>query len=61
MDENLQNDPEIIVRVENLTKIFPGVVANDRISMDVRKGEIHCLLGENGAGKSTIAECLQGT
>jgi len=61
MDANLQNDPEIILRVENLTKIFPGVVANDNVSLEIRKGEIHCLLGENGAGKSTIAECLYGT
>ena len=61
MDEDIQNDQEIILRVENLTKIFPGVVANDNISLEIRKGEIHCLLGENGAGKSTIAECLYGT
>jgi simple sugar transport system ATP-binding protein len=61
MDEKIQNDQEIILRVENLTKIFPGVVANDNISLEIRKGEIHCLLGENGAGKSTIAECLYGT
>ncbi len=49
-----------ILRVEALTKQFGQVVANDAISMDVRKGEIHCLLGENGAGKSTLAECLYG-
>ncbi|MEA1926566.1 MAG: ABC transporter ATP-binding protein [Candidatus Auribacterota bacterium] len=61
MDKNSQNDREIILRVENLTKIFPGVVANDKVSLEIRKGEIHCLLGENGAGKSTIAECLYGT
>ena len=52
---------EIILRVENLSKSFPGVLANDKISLDIRKGEIHCLLGENGAGKSTLAECLYGT
>jgi general nucleoside transport system ATP-binding protein len=52
---------EIILRVENLSKSFPGVLANDKISLDIRRGEIHCLLGENGAGKSTLAECLYGT
>ena len=49
-----------LLRVEGLTKRFGQLVANDAISMDVRQGEIHCLLGENGAGKSTLAECLFG-
>jgi len=52
---------EVILKVEKLSKSFPGVLANDKVSFDVRKGEIHCLLGENGAGKSTLAECLYGT
>jgi simple sugar transport system ATP-binding protein len=43
-----------------LTKRFPLVLANDKINFNVRKGEIHCLLGENGAGKTTLAECLYG-
>lgn len=43
-----------------MTKHFPGVVANDEVSIDVRKGEIHCLLGENGAGKTTLADMLYG-
>ncbi|TDI57573.1 MAG: ABC transporter ATP-binding protein [Alphaproteobacteria bacterium] len=55
---NAQAEP--FVRVENLTKRFRHVVANDAISFDIRHGEIHCLLGENGAGKSTLAECLYG-
>lgn len=58
---NQKKVKEIILRVENLSKSFPGVLANDRISLEIRKGEIHCLLGENGAGKSTLAECLYGT
>jgi len=49
-----------LLRVVNLTKEFPGVLANDKISFDVRKGEIHCLLGENGAGKSTLTKCIYG-
>ncbi len=54
------SESEAILKVENHSKSFPGVLANDSISLDVRKGEIHCLLGENGAGKSTLAECLYG-
>ncbi|MFA5809846.1 MAG: ABC transporter ATP-binding protein [Thermoleophilia bacterium] len=52
---------EPLIKTEGLTKLFPQVVANDAISLDVGCGEIHCLLGENGAGKSTFAECLYGT
>ena len=51
---------EEVLRVEGLTKRFPQVVANDNVSLDVRRGEIHCLLGENGAGKTTLAECIYG-
>ena len=50
-----------LLKIENLTKRFPGVLANDNVSIDVRHGEIHCLLGENGAGKSTLSETLYGT
>lgn len=48
------------LKVDQVTKRFHRVVANDRVSFDVMPGEIHCLLGENGAGKSTIAECIYG-
>ncbi len=50
-----------VIRIEKLTKHFPGVLANDSISLFIDPGEIHCLLGENGAGKTTFAECLNGT
>ena len=52
--------PDTLLRVESLTKRFPQVLANDSVSFDVRRAEVHCLLGENGAGKSTLAECLYG-
>jgi simple sugar transport system ATP-binding protein len=49
-----------LLRVENLTKRFARVVANDRITFDVAAGEVHCLFGENGAGKSTLSACIYG-
>jgi general nucleoside transport system ATP-binding protein len=50
----------ILLETRGLTKKFPMVLANDAVDFEVRKGEIHCLLGENGAGKSTMAESLFG-
>ncbi len=49
-----------ILHMKNITKSFPGVVANDSISLSVKKGEIHALLGENGAGKTTLMNILFG-
>ncbi len=51
---------EFIVEMLNIRKEFPGVVANDDITLKVQKGEIHALLGENGAGKSTLMSILFG-
>src|SRR5262252_7000839 len=49
-----------VAAVRDITKRFPGVLANDKISLDFRAGEIHVLLGENGAGKSTLIGILAG-
>jgi general nucleoside transport system ATP-binding protein len=48
------------VRMVNIVKSFPGVLANDNINLEVQKGEIHALLGENGAGKTTLMNILFG-
>lgn len=49
-----------VLELRNITKAFPGVLANDQINLDLREGEIHCLLGENGAGKTTLMNILYG-
>ncbi|MDR0411480.1 MAG: ABC transporter ATP-binding protein [Treponema sp.] len=48
------------IEMTNVTKVFPGVIANDRVCFIVEQGEIHALLGENGAGKSTLMSILFG-
>ena len=51
---------EYVLEVNNITKVFPGVVANDNVSLNVKPGEIMGLIGENGAGKSTILKIING-
>lgn len=51
---------DYIVEMKNITKRFPGIVANDNITIQIKKGEIYAILGENGAGKSTLMSMLFG-
>ena len=49
---------ENVIEMRDITKVFGEFVANDKINLQLRKGEIHALLGENGAGKSTLMNML---
>lgn len=51
---------EKVVEMKNITKIFPGTIANDNVNFDLEKSETHVLLGENGAGKTTLMNILYG-
>lgn len=54
------DEKDVLLRMENICKSFPGVKALDNVSLTVRRGTVHALMGENGAGKSTLMKCLFG-
>ncbi len=56
----MENISPYVIEMNHITKEFPGIKANDDITLQLRKGEIHALLGENGAGKSTLMSVLFG-
>ncbi len=56
----MENASEYVIEMLHITKEFPGIKANDDITLQLKKGEIHALLGENGAGKSTLMSVLFG-
>ena len=56
----MERSPEYVIEMLHITKEFPGIKANDDITLQLKKGEIHALLGENGAGKSTLMSVLFG-
>lgn len=56
----MTDNTQVVLDAKGITKKFPGVLANDNVNFDLRKGEIHALLGENGAGKTTLMNVLYG-
>ena len=57
---DLQSTQEPLIALRGITKSFPGVLANDHVDLDIYGGEVHALLGENGAGKSVLMKILYG-
>ena len=53
-------DKKVVLSLRNISKAYPGVHALDDVSIDFREGEVHCIIGENGAGKSTFIKMISG-
>ena len=60
MTPDLPNQSSNILEIKGLVKTFPGVTAIDQVDLDIRQGEVHVLVGENGAGKSSLVKVLCG-
>ena len=59
-NQDLLTSDAVVVELTNISKVFPGVVANRDVSLKVGRATIHALVGENGAGKSTLMKILYG-
>ncbi|MBB2941964.1 ribose transport system ATP-binding protein [Actinoplanes lutulentus] len=59
-DQQKEQEHPVVLRLTDVVKVFPGVRALDGVQLEVRAGEVHCLLGQNGAGKSTLIKVLAG-
>lgn len=60
MNSTTTNEDVVVVKLRDIGKKFPGVVANHDVNIDVRRGTVHAIVGENGAGKSTLMKILYG-